>query len=280
MSQTLKETEGAQPPRLIAAWTRAAQQVFEGLTKVKPELQWKLRQTTEDASENLPAVQWWEAHYEGAGDLRAWIGVATPAALELSRLAHAVVTSGENDAESHPVEPTIESLSKVFADLLSRETGKVLTWERIQRLPEAPQLSEVYATEISLPEGTVLPLLVGFNAELQDGFGQPLQQDPQPKRRPQQQPPSVREQDAGLGPLSNLELPLRVRFGRTQLALERVLQLQVGSVLELEGSREDPVDLLVNGSLVAKGEVVAVEGYYGVRILEVTGKEQRAAALR
>jgi flagellar motor switch protein FliN/FliY len=59
-----------------------------------------------------------------------------------------------------------------------------------------------------------------------------------------------------------------------------VLQLQVGSVLELEGSREDPVDLLVNGSLVAKGEVVAVEGYYGVRILEVTGKEHRAAALR
>jgi flagellar motor switch protein FliN/FliY len=280
MSGTLKETESAQPPRLIATWTRAAQQVFEGLTKVKPELQWKLQQTSEDASGNLPAVQWWEAHFEGAGDLRAWIGVATPAALELSRLAHAVVTSGEKDAESHPVEPTIESLSRVFADLLSRETGKVLTWKGLERLPEAPQLSAAYATEISLPEGTVLPLLVGFNAELEDGFGQPLQKDPPPKQRPQQQPPSVREHDTGLGPLSNLELPLRVRFGRTQLALERVLQLQVGSVLELEGSREDPVDLLVNGSLVAKGEVVAVEGYYGVRILEVTGKEHRAAALR
>ena len=88
------------------------------------------------------------------------------------------------------------------------------------------------------------------------------------------------EPGAGLGPLSDLELPLRVRFGRTQLALERVLQLQVGSVLELEGSSEDPVDLLVNGSLVARGEVVAVDGYYGVRILEVTGRDQRATAFR
>jgi len=269
MSQTVKETEGARPPRLLAAWTRAAQQVFERLTKVKPELQWELRQSTENISESALAVQWWEARYEGAGDLRAWIGVATPAAVELGHLANALVTSGEQGAESQGVETTIESLSKVFAELLSQETGQALTWKGIEQVKEPPQAAAVYTTEVSLPEGALLPLLVGFDAELNDRFEQ--------RHHPR---PPIQKHDNGLGSLSDLELPLRVRFGRTQLALERVLQLQVGSVLELEGSRHDPVDLLVNGSLVAKGEVVAVEGYYGVRILEVTGREQRAAALR
>lgn len=264
MSATRQETDSR--PQLITAWTRAAEQVFEGLTKVKPELQWKLQQAGDDVS---LAVKWWEARYEG-GDQRAWIGVATPAALELNRLADAVSASGETQAESPAFESTIESLSSVFAEFLSRETGKTLTWKSLERLAEPPQPSVVYATEITLQEGTVLPLLVGFNAELQDGFEQ----------QPRSQRPVMPEQSAGLGALSDLELPLRVRFGRTQLALERVLQLQVGSVLELEGTSEDPVDLLVNGSLVARGEVVAVEGYYGVRILEVTGRDQRATAFR
>ena len=265
MSATRQETDNQ--PQLITAWTRAAEQVFEGLTKVKPELQWKLQQAGDDVS---LAVKWWEARYEG-GDQRAWIGVATPAALELNRLAHAVSTSGETTAESPAVESTIESLSSVFAEFLSRATGKTLTWKSLERLAEPPRPSVVYATEISLQDGTVLPLLVGFSSQLQDGFEQPQQ--------PSQQRP-MPEEGAGLGALSDLELPLRVRFGRTQLALERVLQLQVGSVLELEGTSEDPVDLLVNGSLVARGEVVAVEGYYGVRILEVTGRDQRAMAVR
>jgi flagellar motor switch protein FliN len=264
MSATRQETDSR--PQLITAWTRAAEQVFEGLTKVKPELQWKLQQAGDDVS---LAVKWWEARYEG-GDQRAWIGVATPAALELNRLADAVSASGETQAESPAFESTIESLSSVFAEFLSRETGKTLIWKSLERLAEPPQPSVVYATEITLQEGTVLPLLVGFNAELQDGFEQ----------QPRSQRPVMPEQSAGLGALSDLELPLRVRFGRTQLALERVLQLQVGSVLELEGTSEDPVDLLVNGSLVARGEVVAVEGYYGVRILEVTGRDQRATAFR
>jgi flagellar motor switch protein FliN/FliY len=266
MSATRQETDNQ--PHLITAWTRAAEQVFEGLTKGKPELQWKLQQAGDDVS---LAVKWWEARYEG-GDQRAWIGVATPAALELNRLADAVSASGETQAESPAFESTIESLSSVFAEFLSRETGKTLTWKSLERLAEPPRPSVVYATEISLQDGTVLPLLGGFNAELQDGFEQPQQ--------PSQQRPIMPEQGAGLGALSDLELPLRVRFGRTQLALERVLQLQVGSVLELEGTSEDPVDLLVNGSLVARGEVVAVEGYYGVRILEVTGRDQRAMAFR
>jgi flagellar motor switch protein FliN len=264
MNATRQETDSK--PHLITAWTRAAEQVFEGLTKVKPGLQWKLQEAADDVS---LAVKWWEARYEG-GDQRAWIGVATPAALELNRLADAVSGSSETQAESPGVESTIESLCSIFAEFLSRETGKTLTWKSLDRLAEPPRPSVVYTTEITLQEGSVLSLLVGFNAELRDGFEQP----------PSQRRPVTPAQGAGFGALFDLELPLRVRFGRTQMALERVLQLQVGSVLELEGTSEDPVDLLVNGSLVARGEVVAIEGYYGVRILEVTGKDPRAAASR
>jgi flagellar motor switch protein FliN/FliY len=64
------------------------------------------------------------------------------------------------------------------------------------------------------------------------------------------------------------------------MALERVLELRPGSVIELEGSQDDRVDLMVNGSVVAKGEVVAVEGQYAIRILEVMSRDRRIGISR
>jgi flagellar motor switch protein FliN/FliY len=59
------------------------------------------------------------------------------------------------------------------------------------------------------------------------------------------------------------------------MPLERILELRPGSVVELDGSQDDHVDLLVNGSVVARGEVVAVEGQYAIRILEILSRDPK-----
>lgn len=71
--------------------------------------------------------------------------------------------------------------------------------------------------------------------------------------------------------LLDVPFQLSVELGATRLPMRDVLQLGPGSVIQLDQPAEDPVNLYVNGKLVARGEVVVVEDRYGVKIKEVIG---------
>ncbi|MDW8066159.1 MAG: flagellar motor switch protein FliN [Aquificaceae bacterium] len=74
-----------------------------------------------------------------------------------------------------------------------------------------------------------------------------------------------------------LDIPLNVEVvvGSTVLTLGELLHLTPGSVVELEQDIETPVDIKVNGKLVAKGEIVIVEDRFGVRIIDIITREER-----
>lgn len=74
-----------------------------------------------------------------------------------------------------------------------------------------------------------------------------------------------------------LDIPLEVEVvvGTATLTLGELLHLGPGSVVELEQSVETPVDIKVNGKLVAKGEIVIVEDRFGVRIIDIIAREER-----
>jgi len=75
--------------------------------------------------------------------------------------------------------------------------------------------------------------------------------------------------------LLDIELPVTVRLGSTQLTFADVMRLNAGSLVEFGRRPEDPVDVLVNGRLVARGEMVMVQGNYGVRITEISSRRER-----
>lgn len=77
----------------------------------------------------------------------------------------------------------------------------------------------------------------------------------------------------------DIELPITVRFGETQMSLEALARLGPGSMIDLARAPDDPVDLLVNGRLVARGQVVVVSGCYGVRVNEVVSPADRLRSL-
>ncbi len=79
--------------------------------------------------------------------------------------------------------------------------------------------------------------------------------------------------------LLDVELPVSVSFGHSEMALKDVLKLGAGSVVELDKSVNDPVSIIVNHKPIAKGEVVMVDGNYGVRILEVESTTDRIRSL-
>jgi flagellar motor switch protein FliN/FliY len=74
---------------------------------------------------------------------------------------------------------------------------------------------------------------------------------------------------ANLDLVMGVELNATLRFGQRQLSLREVLDLTSGSVVELDRQVDDPVELILDGRVVARGEAVIIDGNYGIRITEV-----------
>jgi flagellar motor switch protein FliN/FliY len=72
-----------------------------------------------------------------------------------------------------------------------------------------------------------------------------------------------------LGLVMDVELNVSLRFGQRQLPLREVLELASGSVIELDRQVDDPVELLLDGKVIARGEAVIVDGNYGLRVTEI-----------
>lgn len=77
----------------------------------------------------------------------------------------------------------------------------------------------------------------------------------------------------------NVGLEVKLRFGTRRMALRDVLALSAGIVIELDNALHSPVDLLLDGRLVAKGEVVVVDGKYGLRVTDVIDSRSPISAI-
>lgn len=87
------------------------------------------------------------------------------------------------------------------------------------------------------------------------------------------------ENSKTFGLLLDVELPVGVSFGRAHVPLKDVLKFTTGSIIELNRSISEPVEVIVNNCVIARGEVVVIEGNFGVRIQQVISREGRLRTL-
>ena len=92
------------------------------------------------------------------------------------------------------------------------------------------------------------------------------------------EPPAV-DSAHGIELLLDVALQVSVALGTSHMSIGEILALRTGSVVELDKLAGEPVDVSVNGTLVARGEVVVVDEKFGVRITEVVSKARRIASL-
>ena len=92
--------------------------------------------------------------------------------------------------------------------------------------------------------------------------------------------PAVSTVPANIDLLMDVSLKLSVELGRATLSVRDTLNMAPGYVIELDKLAGDPVDVLVNGRLIARGEVVVVDDQFGVRITEIVSPRQRVEAMR
>jgi flagellar motor switch protein FliN len=106
-------------------------------------------------------------------------------------------------------------------------------------------------------------------AEAQPAEFETLQQEPQQSSR-----------EVNLDVILDVPVTLSMEVGRTRIPIRNLLQLNQGSVVELDRAAGEPLDVFVNGTLVAHGEVVVVNEKFGIRLTDVISPAERIRKLK
>ena len=87
------------------------------------------------------------------------------------------------------------------------------------------------------------------------------------------------EEVANLAMILDLPLEVSIRLGKTRILIRDLLRLDKNSVIELEQSADDPLDIVVNDRVLARGEVVVVDDKLGIRITDIVSRAERVSTL-
>lgn len=92
--------------------------------------------------------------------------------------------------------------------------------------------------------------------------------------------PAMDDQDINLDVILDVPITISVEIGRTQVPIRDLLRYSQGSVIELERLVSEPLDVLVNNTLIAHGEVVVVDEQFGIRLTDVISPSERVKKLK
>ena len=277
---------------ILDRWTESLAQVLESMTDQRPDVRW------EPMSGPLAEVGagqdylWWEQPFQMDPQAIVWVGAPRPAweyAGTLTLKAAGLETVELTEAKNTWFEILGQSLAvmaRSIGSLLHREVNAENGGERPAN-ESSTQWASV-AMKFDAPEALAAasaPLLLSLSPKLLALIAAPpaepesAAQAPVPKAAPvveNRAPAHSRTMDL----LLDVDLPVSISFGKALLPMKDVLKLTTGSIVELNRGLNEPVEVLVNHCLIARGEVVVVEGNYAIRILEIASRQDRLRSLR
>ena len=90
----------------------------------------------------------------------------------------------------------------------------------------------------------------------------------------------ISDEDINLNVIMDIPVDLSMEIGRTKISIRNLLQLNQGSIVELDRLAGEPLDVMVNGTLIAHGEVVVVNERFGIRLTDVISPAERVKKLK
>lgn len=269
---------------LVTQWTSRFSEILLTMGDVKPEM------TVDSLDEAVlpPDLQWWKQPFDNAPDSIIWTGVTPETQDAVGTLV--LVAAGVDSAPSAEIQSTYlellrQSLSGLAQDIGTRAGRTTNCKAGSETAPDAPSFL-TFKIKAKLPAGAVtfyLVLTASLCEQMESAesagqakaqlspYGTPAQGNALAKSSELEVATGSRTFDL----LLDVELPVSVSFGRALLKLNDALRLISGSLIELDRALSDPVELLVNNCVIARGEVVVIEGNYGIRVTEIVSQKER-----
>ncbi len=274
---------------------------IEALIGTAPTLELKEEQDLSIISNIIPPIVL--AHISVSGDINAKMMIAVPAnlATALSDMMLGEEPSGREDVNEDDLDATKETLSNILGavsntlsaqkempilsfkidDIHFIEEGNDISLEeyakmfiyKVELADTKSQImfifDETMANALFNPNGNSLndePSASSTTASTESGCGDELKLS--------------EEELKNISLILDVKLPVRVRIGKKKMLLKDVLNMDIGSVVELNQLANDPLDILVDNKVIAQGEVVIVDGNFGVQITTIGTKKDRLKQLK
>ena len=178
-----------------------------------------------------------------------------------------------------PVEVAKTLVKNLMGDMATQQAAAPAAPAQPAAAPTAPQTAPPMAAAAAPAPAAAMPPQQGYYAPPQPSYQQP-QVPVQAVQFSPLVPGAMAGVDGNIGLILDVPLQVTVELGRTKKLIREILELSPGSVLELDKLAGEPVDVLVNGKLLAKGEVVVIDENFGVRITDIVSPIERASSLQ
>lgn len=277
---------------LMDEWAAALAAAAESMTGERPEVQWKAEAGAEAGPESGGAGPqagwlWWEQSLPVIPQAAMWVGALEHAWGEVGKRtlrAAGIESNDPADARNAYLEIVAQSfggLTQAIAERLGKDAAAGPGREG------APAAGVYGFSAVLRYPGLELPLAAALSPALVEALaGKTGPTSGEATDRPEaaqaeaQQQPETGMASKTLDLLLDVELPVSVSFGRTELPIKDVLKLTTGSIVELNRSLSEPVEVVVNNCVIARGEVVVVDGNYGVRLQQIVSRQDRLRSLK
>jgi flagellar motor switch protein FliN/FliY len=271
---------------VLDQWSETLADVLGSMTDQRPGIVWTGGKGAPNAD---PDALWWEQPFQPDPGLAVWVaapgalwehaGTMTLKAAGLENVAPAEVRNTWFEIVGQSLGAMARSLTAVFGHEVTTDAG-------VERAA-GHDIGGWASVSFQFPDTAPPPLLIAFSVRLLSALAAPPGPDNSAGREVDE--PAGADAAAPAAPLAHsrtmdllldVDLPVSISFGKTQLALKDVLKLTTGSIVELNRGVNDQVEVLVNQCLIARGEVVVVEGNYGVRIQQIASRQDRLRSMR
>ena len=264
-------------------------QVLEAMTGAAVRTSWKPLEPT-DSPPSGEGLVWWQQPLSVAPEPAFWVGAPDATWTEIG--TRSLMAAGVDQPEAADIRSTYQEILTQTLAAVAQAIGGFLHREVVcakggESSDYAPGLTWL-CVDLHFDEDSAHPLYVALGAQLIRILA-PAAVLPPPGGA---EPPAAKAAAATAtepGPpvpsggaidlLLDVELPVAVSFGRTQIPLKDVIKLTTGSIVELNRSVSEPVEVIVNNCVIARGEVVVIEGNYGVRIEHIISPQERLRTL-
>jgi flagellar motor switch protein FliN/FliY len=259
---------------LIAECAGRLAQVLEAMTSEQCQAEW-----LPDAAPEPDVSSWWKQPLSLGAGAEIWVGA--PEAAWSAIGGRALKAAGIDEADPTDLKSTFhEILTQALsaaAQTVGGRLGREVVCQPGQESGDAPPLDAALVVEARFTGGETARTVFGFSRALLEALDPPEKRDAGPAGGTMAvaAAAAIGEPSRTLDLLLEVELPVSVSFGRAQLPLKDVLKLTTGSIVELNRSVTEPVEVIVNNCVIARGEVVVIEGNYGVRIQQIISRQER-----
>ncbi len=269
---------------------------IEALVGMAPTLELKEEQELSIISNIIPPVVLVKIKISGDVDANAMVALPSNLSASLSDMMMGEEASDREDVSDDDLDATKEIISNIFGAIGNTLSGQkdipVLSFtiddiELVEADSEVSleSFSKMFVYNFSM-EGLTSILSFIMDEKLENslfGSSEPVVDNVNDTDNSFSNDNNIQLNNDEMGNISlimDVKLPVKVRIGKKKMLLKDVLNMDIGSVIELNQLANDPLEILVDNNVIAQGEVVIVDGNFGVQITTIGTKRERLAKLK